>query len=387
MSTYRISLVAALILFLLLGWMLTLPWLIYHYRKYGFLSWRLSLIFYSFMFYMLCAFFLVVLPVPAVRDTCALQTPGTVYYSLVPFSFVWDILRETGAVWYRPSTYIQVLAEPAFLQVMFNFLLLLPFGVYLRYFFQEKYSWRRAFSLSFALSLFYEVTQLTGLYGLYTCPYRIFDVNDLLLNSTGALLGFAIAPVILLLFPSQQSLLAKKEQMLKRAIVSPVVQLLAVAIDYLLIKASWILVAPFVANWIPEWLYTLIGFLGIFCLVPLLWKGKTPGTRTLRFQLISSETDEALPIHFLVRSLALYFPWFLSAIPRLSNQIQLERTSAFYLVLIWAQAGLSLAVLLVWGMLGLHIAIVIANKGHRLFYFDFAAHLLPHKKDNFSTFK
>jgi glycopeptide antibiotics resistance protein len=380
-------LVTALILFPLLGLMLTLPWLIYHYRKYGFLSWRLSLIFYSFVFYMLCAFFLVVLPVPAVRDTCALQTPGTVYYSLVPFSFVWDILRETGTVWYRPSTYVQVLAEPAFLQVMFNFLLLLPFGVYLRYFFQEKYSWRRAFSLSFALSLFYEVTQLTGLYGLYTCPYRIFDVNDLLLNSTGALLGFAIAPVILLLFPSQQSLLAKKEQMLKRAIVSPVVQLLAVAIDYLLIKASWILVAPFAANWIPEWLYTLIGFLGIFCLVPLLWKGKTPGTRTLRFQLISSGTDKTLPIHFLVRSLALYFPLFLSAVPRLSNQIQLERDSAFYLALIWAQAGLSLAVLLVWGMLGLHVAIVIANKGHHLFYFDSAAHLLPHKKDNFPISK
>ena len=71
----------------------------------------------------------------------------------------------------------------------------------MRYFFQEKRYWKRALALGFALSLFFEVTQVTG---IYKCPYRLFDVDDLMLNSTGALFGFLVAPVILALFPSKE---------------------------------------------------------------------------------------------------------------------------------------------------------------------------------------
>ena len=44
----------------------------------------------------------------------------------------------------------------------------------------------------FGLSLTVELTQLTGLWGLYPCPYRQFDVDDLILNTTGVALGFAV---------------------------------------------------------------------------------------------------------------------------------------------------------------------------------------------------
>ena len=44
----------------------------------------------------------------------------------------------------------------------------------------------------FGLSLTVELTQLTGLWGLYPCPYRQFDVDDLILNTTGVALGFAL---------------------------------------------------------------------------------------------------------------------------------------------------------------------------------------------------
>lgn len=43
------------------------------------------------------------------------------------------------------------------------------------------------------LSLGIEVAQLTGLFGLYGCPYRQFDVDDIILNVGGILVGFWVA--------------------------------------------------------------------------------------------------------------------------------------------------------------------------------------------------
>lgn len=41
------------------------------------------------------------------------------------------------------------------------------------------------------LTLGVELTQLTAFWGLFPCPWRTFDVNDLLLNLSGVLCGFA----------------------------------------------------------------------------------------------------------------------------------------------------------------------------------------------------
>lgn len=47
-----------------------------------------------------------------------------------------------------------------------------------------------------AVSVFVELTQLTGLWFLRPCPYRVFDVDDLLANTAGALLGGFLAPLL-----------------------------------------------------------------------------------------------------------------------------------------------------------------------------------------------
>lgn len=47
----------------------------------------------------------------------------------------------------------------------------------------------------FALSLLVETTQLTGLWGVAPCAYRVFDVSDLMANTTGALLGGLLVAV------------------------------------------------------------------------------------------------------------------------------------------------------------------------------------------------
>lgn len=49
-----------------------------------------------------------------------------------------------------------------------------------------------ALALACGLTAFIELSQMSALYGLYPCPYRTFDVDDLILNVTGVLLGFLL---------------------------------------------------------------------------------------------------------------------------------------------------------------------------------------------------
>jgi glycopeptide antibiotics resistance protein len=37
------------------------------------------------------------------------------------------------------------------------------------------------------------VAQLTGIWGLYPCAYRQFNVDDLMLNAIGVVVGFLMA--------------------------------------------------------------------------------------------------------------------------------------------------------------------------------------------------
>lgn len=55
---------------------------------------------------------------------------------------------------------------------------------------------------SFLLSLFFELTQLSGLYGIYPRPYRLFDVDDLMLNTLGGTIGFLISGTLKNIIPN-----------------------------------------------------------------------------------------------------------------------------------------------------------------------------------------
>ncbi len=64
----------------------------------------------------------------------------------------------------------------------------------MRYYF--KCSFLKTLIITFCLTLFFELTQLTGLYFIYPRPYRLFDVNDLFVNTVGGLVGWTIAPLL-----------------------------------------------------------------------------------------------------------------------------------------------------------------------------------------------
>ena len=70
-------------------------------------------------------------------------------------------------------------------------MLFLPFGVFVRLITHRGVV--VATVLGFAVSLLIEVTQLTGVWGVYPCAYRLFDVDDLLTNTLGAFLGALVS--------------------------------------------------------------------------------------------------------------------------------------------------------------------------------------------------
>lgn len=275
LELYWIPIRTALLLFPFIALILLLPWLIYNYRKYGFLSVWTSFVVYSFIFYGLCAFFLVILPFPDTRNNSSGHTALSIYQNLRPFTFIKEISKNELIVWSSVETYVNLLQDIDFLIVMFNTLLFLPLGVYLRYF---GLKWHNAVGIAFLFSLFFEITQRTALYGYFEYPYRMFDVDDLITNTLGALLGFIIAPLILSIFPSSKDVEVKAERIKNEFQVRPFARLLALFFDLVILSLLDV--------WALEWIVTL-GYLIVFIAIPLVLKGATPGTLLMRFQLKS----------------------------------------------------------------------------------------------------
>ena len=122
--------------FPLIAAVITLPYMIYQYRKFGSIPWLRSLIVYSFVFYMLVAYYMVILPLPEDRSAFVsyAATP-----QLIPFNFVRLFLDSTTASISDPSTWKALLHDPNVYEAFFNVLLLVPMGIYLRYYFRRTW--------------------------------------------------------------------------------------------------------------------------------------------------------------------------------------------------------------------------------------------------------
>lgn len=142
---------------------------------------------YAMILYFLCLIALVFFPLPSAEQAACLSTHDI---QIIPFKFVFDIINESPFKLLNPATYIPALLNKAVLQVLFNIIMLIPFGMFLRYYCQ--YNARKIIILSFLLSFFIELTQLTGMYGIYNGSYRLCDVDDLITNTLGGYLGYSL---------------------------------------------------------------------------------------------------------------------------------------------------------------------------------------------------
>ena len=291
MTAYLFPVKTAFILFPILAMFLLIPFLIFNYRKYGYLNkWR-SFILYSLLLYLLNAYFLVILPLPQTYDTCSLQPANTQHMQLSPFYFIQEISNHTSAILTKPTTYFLLLKESAFLQVAFNVLLTVPFGIYLRYYFRR--SFLQTICISFCLSLFFELTQVTGLYGIYNCAYRLFDIDDLFLNTLGGVIGFIIAPIFTYFLPKANELDSRID--LETKPVGFVRRLIAMQIDWIFLS----IVVPVIKNKgnsffisniqsytnVYELLFITCSILIYFIIIPYFTNGRTIGKALLRIYI------------------------------------------------------------------------------------------------------
>lgn len=258
----------------------TLPFLVVQYRRHGYVNKVRALVLYLFLLYLMNAIFLVMLSLPTSRHNLPLSGGAL---QLIPFHFIHDIMKETSIVPGEPSTYWRLLQERAVWQVLLNVALTVPFGMMLRYYFRSGPI--ASLILSFLLSLFIEVTQLTGIYGIYDHPYRVFDVDDLMTNTLGGMLGFLLAEWLSRYLPRIEHLDRGVDLTTKR--VSYTRRGLALMFDYIVLGMLMTVIHEI---GIKQAYFVSTGI--YFMLIPYLTGGRTPGKWLVRIQLIGLPADQ-----------------------------------------------------------------------------------------------
>jgi glycopeptide antibiotics resistance protein len=276
----------------------TLPFLIVQYRRHGYINKVRALMLYLLLLYLMNALYLVLLPLPASMHN--LPRAGSSIQP-IPFQFIQDIMQGTRISYNAISSYWSLLREPAFLQVLFNVLLTVPFGMFLNYYFRTR--WVVCLMLSFGLSLFFEVTQITGIYGIYDHPYRVFDVDDLMANTLGGIIGFRVAAWISGLLPRIEKLDAEADLSAKR------VTYLRRGIAFMLDGCVWILCYVILRMLQVPGAYW-IGTGAFFIVVPLLTNGRTFGKWVVRIKLQSADGERISLWGLIVRYGLLYWGFF-----------------------------------------------------------------------------
>ncbi len=267
------SLRIALILFPFMVIPIGIGTTVMQYQRFGqVVLWR-TVVIYAFAFFVLAAYALTLLPLPPITpDFCQLYSDARPLWT--PFHMFRDIAeayREQGSI-------TAVLTGTVFLQFFLNFLLLMPLGFFLRYLF--RFSFLAVLVASLLMSLSFEVTQLTGIYGLYPCPYRVFDVDDLILNTAGSLVGYLIVPLLSFL-PSVRPTEPLPD------VVKPVGYLrriFAFCLDALIVGVIWLLLTRLIN--LPETpqLYLLLFFLWLTAWA-VVTGGHSPGLWLTRLKI------------------------------------------------------------------------------------------------------
>ena len=285
MEIYKIPIEFSIIVFPFVAFILTIPFLIFQYRKYGAIPIVKSLVFYSFILYLITSYFMVILPLPSIKYVSQLKTETM---QLIPFQFIKDILQTIPPNIDNINDLLKIYNISTVYIVIFNFILTLPYGVYLRYYFNKK--WYQTIIYTFFLSLFFELTQLSGLYGIYPRPYRLFDVDDLIINTFGGLFGHIITPFFMLFLPTKKEL--EEQSYIKGKKVTLLRRVIAVLIDIIFISIISIITKILTFNTELIKYSNLISILIYYIFTPILFSGQTIGKNIVKLRVVGNEIKE-----------------------------------------------------------------------------------------------
>lgn len=293
LAPYISSIRLIVVMFPFLAILLLLPFLIRQYHRYGAISGWMVGVNYAFIFYLLCAYALTILPLPTVDQVRAMTGPVE---NLHLFDFVHDFITYSGFVLTQPRTWLHAAKSPQFIQPFFNLLLTLPFGMFLRY--QYKKRFVTSLVLAFCLTLSFELIQRSALFGLYPRPYRLFDVDDLLLNTCGAMLGWLISGPLAKILPKKEDIVETLEERSHRVSINR--KSVAILLDLTVIIVCDVTYNLIVGQ--PHQLISILLYL-FWVVVPELVGWPTLGQRLVHLKLTDKSGGKAGVLQVVLRNL------------------------------------------------------------------------------------
>ena len=297
----------AIMFFPVIAGLFTLPFVIKHYRKFGGIAIMRTLVVYSFILYCMCTFLLTVLPLPSREAVMAMPDHPIGW---IPGKDLYVGLKNVGLNFGNITNvrlWIQFFTSSDFFQVLFNIVMTIPLGIYLRYYF--RFTLRETALTGLCASLFFEVTQYTALYGIYPKPYRFTEVDDLINNTLGAVIGYAIAPLVCKLLPTREEI--DKISYKKGENVTVLRRFFAFVIDIVLSNLIFALIEMF---FIPvsttsaritarSWSLVVVIY---FAVIPIILRGRTLGQALLKLKLVSEDGNKLKFRQIIGRNFLLY---------------------------------------------------------------------------------
>ena len=286
MASYWETARTGFLAFVGVGLMVLLPLVLLHYFRFRRVEPRRAFVLYGLLAYGLVALALIFLPFP--RDVANLCT-GEQMLSTVPFQWVTDMSNNMAAN--GRSGVLAMVRSQAFLQQLFNVALFVPLGVVLRKAYGKGPL--AVIAISLGLSLAIEVVQYTGNLGFYPCPYRISDVDDLISNTFGGVLGWMMAPaafVVPRVPTSDESAAPPTTVTLPRRLIGLVAELVLV-----------IVVAKLWLHSDPRWAVCVL--VASRVVLPAAANGMTIGGILLHYRIRSEDGSRANPLQLALREL------------------------------------------------------------------------------------
>lgn len=172
-STFSDNFSVAILMWPLFSLLLTLPFLVILYRRDGWLALGTIFAIYAAILYAIGLICFTLYPLPS-----GSSGPGITYGIepiLNPLNFVNDISKD---------------GTKAVFQLVFNIVLFVPLGFIAKTLLKLKFPF--AILLALVCTCLIETAQLTGLFGMYPFAFRTFDVDDIICNTLGGVIGWML---------------------------------------------------------------------------------------------------------------------------------------------------------------------------------------------------
>ena len=118
---------------------------------------------------------------PILYDEPVVYGNGYTWYNLVPFATIAETVSDG-------------FGETAFLQIFGNIFLSVPFGFFVMMWMKKPKLWKM-FVFAFAFTITIELSQMFIGFAINNM-YRNVDIDDVILNATGAFIGFGIYKIL-----------------------------------------------------------------------------------------------------------------------------------------------------------------------------------------------